>query len=276
MRSTWAISLAVLAACGGGDDGNTTPNDGGGGGGDSSPAIDAPVDAAPPNTAHRGLAQAARIGDMTNGTISAGFYDVPTDAPGCTWTYDGSCSLQSCETDAGLVAASAGELTFTVDGSATMVSPTGDAYSPSQIANLVDGASVTIAAAGATVPAFTTSALVMPATLTVSAPANNGTIDRTMPLTASWTATSGMVYVNISQTSNGGPYPASYARTIRCDVDAQAGSVAIPTSLLSGLATGMNANLYVAASAAQTLDAGAYEVTGRLLAIDAVRAMTVE
>jgi hypothetical protein len=280
MRSLWAVLVLTVAACGGGGGSGTTDgggggDDDGGGGSDSAPIPDAPVDAAPPNTAHRGLAQATRIGAATSATVSIGFYDTPSDAPGCTWTYIGSCSLEACETDAGLVAASAGAVTYTADATPSTYTPTGATYMTAGLANVGEGSSITISAEGDTVPAFTTAALTMPAPLEVSAPVDNGTIDRTQPLTAAWTPVAGNVYFNISQQFNDGPYPSSYARTIRCEVDAQDGTVDVPTSLLAGLAPG-SVNVSVCASATDIVEAGAYEVTGRLLAVDGTRQMTVE
>jgi hypothetical protein len=83
--------------------------------------------------------------------------------------------------------------------------------------------------------------------------------------------TAGQAYLNISQTQNSGPYPASYEHTIRCDVPATTGTHDIPAELLAGLDAGVKANFVAAASVIEPQDVGDYELTFRLIALDAVR-----
>lgn len=267
---TRAFVLLALVGCG--NDG-ATPSDGRTA--DEQPP-DAPIDAKPPNTTHRGLIQGVRLGASTS-PPGIGFYEVPSTAAGCTWTYAGGCSLQSCEQTAGHVAVSAGDITYTVGTASATFMPDGSArYTGTPPAPLASGTTVTASAAGAAVPAFTTGTLVTPDPITVTAPASDAVIMRVQPLTVSWTPTAGQVYVNISQTQNGGPYPATYARTIRCDVAASLGTIDLPTELLAGLEAGMQANFVAAAMVTESQDAGDYEVTFRVLVADMLRQLPVE
>jgi hypothetical protein len=269
------VALVVCVACG--DDGGSSRRDGGDGDAvHDGAAVDTAIDAKPPNETQRGLVQLARVG-ASNGSITAGFYSTPQGATGCTWTYAGVCSLHACDMTSGLVADSAGDVTVTVDGTATTVTRNVADYTVTgQPAPLTMGSTVTMAGSGDTVPAFSSGSLAVPEALTVSGPAGGGTIDRTQTLTATWTPAPGRAYVNISQGPSNGPYPASYLRTIRCDVDAQAGTVDIAPSLLAGLEAGVNVNFTVAANASEVQDVGAWEVTTRVLALDATRMMGVQ
>jgi hypothetical protein len=268
---THALVMLALAGCS--DDGGGTRSDASTV--DEARPVDAAVDARPPNTTHRGLVQAVRIGANTSPT-SIGFYDVPTTATGCTWMYSGGCSMQNCPAGAGLVAASAGNVTVTVGTTPTTVSPTGAMYPPATPSPITPGTTVQMAAAGATVPAFTSMTLTTPEPLTVTAPADNAAVMRTEPLTVTWTAGTGDAYVNLSQTQSGGPYPATYVHTIRCDVQASAGTFQIPTDLMGALDGGAQANVVVAGTAGQTQDVGDYEVTTRVIVLDVIRMVSVQ
>ncbi len=277
MRVSLLLTVAALGGPACGDDGGSLRHDAGDSADhDAAVDIDAPVDAKPPNLTHRGLVQLARVGS-TNGSISIGFYETPQDAPGCTWTYAGACSLQACEPTSGLVADSAGDVTVTVDGMATTVSPNAATYQTAgQPAPLTTGSSVTMTAAGDTVPAFSSPTLIVPAALEVLTPISGTGFDRTQTLTASWTPVAGRAYINVSQTGNSGPYPASYLRTIRCDVDAQLGTVDITPSLLGAFTADVNAYVTVAANVTETQDVGVYEVQSRVLSLDMVRMLGVQ
>jgi hypothetical protein len=211
--------------------------------------------------------------------ISAGFYDVPTSAQGCTWTYAGSCSLALCDANAGLVAASAGVITFTVGTTSATVTPSGTGTYPSTAppSPLTPGTTAQVSAAGATVPAFTSGSLTMPAPLQVTSPADGATINTTQPFTFTWAPVAGDAYINLSQDPTSAPYPSGNTRTIRCEVPAQDGMVTIAVELVGQLVAGTN-NVTATASAlaAETQDVGNYEVTVRLIALDASRRLNVQ
>jgi hypothetical protein len=260
-----------IAACGGsGDkpiDGNSAI--------DTPDEHDAAIDARPPNTTHRGLVQFTRI-NGTTGPSSIGFYEVPDGAPGCTWTFEGACSLQLCEDGNGLAAVSAGDVTITVNGTAMMSTPSGAVY-PSVSLTGSAGMTMSATAVGATVPAFTSSTITLVDQLTDIVPANMTSVDHTLPLAVAWTAAPGRFYVNISQTPNTGPFPSGFRTTIRCEGDAQSGSVTIPASIMGGLSPAMmNPSFSVANMAATTLDAGDYEVTVRALALQMSSRLVVQ
>ncbi len=265
------LVLFVMTACGGG-------------GMDMEPTSDATsrddargpgVDAPPPNTSHRGLVQVARLDTGTQ--ISVGFYRVPDGSAGCTWTFLGACSLAVCADDAGLVAASAGTVTFSLDATTKTVTPDADGRYPPASAAAAPGTSVQASAAGAAdVPSFTSSSLVLPEPLAVSAPANGGVLTRSDPLTVTWTPVPGEAYVTVSQAQIASPFPASHARTIRCDVSSQTGSLVVPVELLAALQPGIDASITVAAQATERRDAGPYEVQTRLLALDSTRRLSVQ
>jgi hypothetical protein len=115
----------------------------------------------------------------------------------------------------------------------------------------------------------------MPASVAVTAPANSTMISRAAAMTATWTAGTGDVYVNLSQTQNSGTFPASHARTIRCTFPSQDGMGTVPAELVSQLETGMSVQLYVAGLAVTTVIAGAYEIDVRAIALDSVRQLSV-
>ena len=136
------------------------------------------IDAKPPNTTHRGLVQAARIG--TSSQLAVGFYHVTDGAAGCTWTFAGGCSLAHCPTGSGLAATSAGAVTYTIGSATQTMSPTAtNAYGAANAPTIATGSAVMASAAGsADIPAFTSSMLVMPEALTVMAPAHNSPISQ--------------------------------------------------------------------------------------------------
>jgi hypothetical protein len=59
-------------------------------------------------------------------------------------------------------------------------------------------------------------------------------------------------------------------------VDAQLGTLEVAATLTSQLVVGMPVNVVVAAAAQDSVTAGAYQVTGRVLALDAARQLTVQ
>ncbi len=263
----YAPLVFVIAACGGGDDAPTNPGDGGTN--DASP--DAPPDARVPITSHRGLVQAVTIANSNN--VAAGFYETPTSAAGCTWTYSGACSLATC-VGSGIVAADAGVITATIGTSMVTLTPTNAQYNQTA-APLTPGATIQVSAAGATVPAFTAGPVTMPSTVAVSAPTTGSMMSKASPLTVTWTAGTGNVYVNLSQTTNGGPYPASHARTIRCTFPSQDGTATVPADIVGGLEAGMAVQLVVAGLDVMTVISGAYEIELRAIALDSVRQLNV-
>ncbi|MGE0551705.1 MAG: hypothetical protein AB7O24_16365 [Kofleriaceae bacterium] len=258
---------------------------GGNGGGGSDPA-DAALDSAldsmpvivPPNTTRLGTVQAVHF-TSGNSQAQAGFYEEPVDGPGCTWTYAGRCSLAVCDSNAGLIATSAGNIAFTIgSGSVTLVPDELARYTPSAaVPPIPPGTSVSVSSAGAAVGGFG-AALIMPTPLDVTAPQNNATVDRSQPLAFSWSATQGLAYVNLSQTSvPDAPYPSIYVRTIRCEFPAELGAGNVPSELMSQLEPGTsNLIAYATALVVQAITAGDYAVKVRLLAIDTTMQLSVQ
>jgi hypothetical protein len=267
-----SLLLLSLAACGGGGNQQMGQTDSGV---DDNEPVDMAIDAKPANVTHLGTVQAARIGTGTS-TTSIGFYDVPSTAPGCTWTYAGSCSLQTCAASSGLVADSAGAVTLTVGTTPMTSTPNGTTYPGVVLPALDPGTSVSASAAGGTVPAFTSASLVVPAALAGVQPPDSTLIMKSQPLTVTWTPVAGSYYVNISQQTIASPYPASFAQTLRCIGSAQLGSVVIDPTLLAGFDTSMQANLYAGALASDDVTAGDYDVTVRVLIVDMIRKVSFQ
>lgn len=274
MVRTHMLALLMVAACGG-DDSSVVRD--GGNDTDAHPP-DAPVDAPPPITTHRGLVQVVSIAGG-NASVTAGFFSTPAGAPGCTWTFDGACSLAVCDVNAGLVAQSAGTLSIAIDGG-TPVTVTVDGsnrYAYQSLGAVPAGALIAVSAPGGSVGAFTATPLAMPTPLAVSAPVANATVDRSQPLVFTWTAAAGGAYLNLSQESDpNSPYPATYRRTVRCDLaSAQTGTATVPASMMSAFAPGM-VLATLAGAALDTRVVGEYDVAVRLIAVDSVRMLTLQ
>lgn len=267
------MSALTFAGCGGGGGTVSDPPD--------AAVVDGPLDGTPvivpPNTSRIGTVQGVYLGSGTS-QAQAGFYEEPMGAPGCAWSYGGGCTLTVCNSDAGLVATSAGDIVFTTAGGSVTVVPDGSAsYSASgPVPAMAPGTSVMVSGAGGAVPAFTSVPLVMPAPVSVTAPENHATISRAQPLMISWTATQGLAYVNVSQAPMpDAPYPAVYQRTIRCELPADQGGGEVPADFMNQLEPG-NIAVSVTGLAVETVAAGDYAVKVRLLALDVTRQLTVE
>jgi hypothetical protein len=267
MRSSRYLVLALAIGCG--DDGAMT--------GDAGSDSESVADARGPNTTRRGLVQGI-YSSSGSSVLAAGFYDVAEGAPGCTWSFVGTCSLAVCEMTSGLVAVSAGTITFTIADTPTQVTPdSANAYPSTSVASMPPGTSAMATAAGATVPSFTSAALVMPSPLTVTAPQNNAVVDRSQPLPITWTPAPGFVYVNISQTYvQSLPFPQGQLRTIRCDYGGPEGAGIVPIDLIGQLEPNMQASITVTSTASQNLTAGDFDVIVRLVAYDMTRALAIQ
>jgi hypothetical protein len=265
----FAAWLALLSSCG--NDGPTTTE---ADGGIRDASIDAPADAPPPNTTHRGLVQAVHF-PAANPQLGGGFYEAPSSAPGCRWTFAGPCSMAACEADAGLVAVSAGTLTATFDQTIVTLTPNAMArYATADtLPALPPGTMMTVSAEGSTVAAFSSPALTMPALIEVATPTTTLLL-RNQPLSVRWTAVAGSGYINISQNVAGIPYPEGF-RTLRCEVDASTGGVDVPVELLEQLEAG-TATFTISAMDKYTQDVGGYEVTVRLVALSELLTVPVE
>lgn len=266
--------VVVLCAIGCGDRSSTTPPHDGdldAGGSDADP-----IDAVVPNVTHHGIVQGVHFASGTS-QLSAGFYDTPTGAPGCSWTFAGACSIAICPSTAGLVGVSAGAIAITIDQAGTTLAPDASSEYPFQSGRpLPPGTTVAFAAEGGIVGAFSTRTFVMPAPLVVTAPADAGTIDRTQPLSIAWTATAGRVFVGISQNLLGSPFPATFERAIRCNLDAAVGAAEIPIVIVEQLAAGEMASVIVAAQDQTSYEVGVHEVNARLLAVEAPLTLSVQ
>jgi hypothetical protein len=204
------LCLLGIASCGG-SSGSTTPST------EAGTAVDGAVDSAVSSDAQGSNGDAG--GSSKEGIIvlsswdytlsstqkvgmaaSAGFLDYEGAAlasPACPKTTDGACAIEDCPaSDAGLPlptsTASAGTLQITGGTMPVSLVPSGTSYPPVQGTSRLwnGGESIHVTAAGAEVPAFDIG-LTAPSYVTVTAPAwpalgSNLTIDRTQPLTLSW------------------------------------------------------------------------------------------
>lgn len=268
------VVLAVaLAGCG--DDGGGARDAASDDAAVDGPADDATGDAPSPPKA-LGMVAAARLPfPDARLQLLAGFVRVPDGAPGCATTTSGACTLTTCPEDAGVIAASAGDITFQVSAQTYVLTPDGaNRYDQQLPAMMVTpGTPIGISAAGAEVPAFATAALIeLPLALQRTAPADDATFDRTQDLVIAWSATStGMARVTMGQTTFDSPYPYPYRTAISCQCPASEGSVTIPAGLLGAFAAGsVNASLLAIESS--NITAGDFEV--RLVVATASTAWT--
>lgn len=174
-------------------------------------------------------------GTVHGATVSAGFWHGFAD---CIITTDGSCEIFEC-TSFATTFASAGTVHITGGDRNVDLSPNANNVylgDYAQLSVFSTGQTLTIAADGAEVPAFSDS-LVAPALITLTAPTLAGTsvtIPTTTPWSLSWTGGStGDVVVSLSSGLSG-VYVA-----VQCAWPSSMGAATVPVSTLSYLQGGM-------------------------------------
>src|SRR5579859_1217871 len=189
--------------------------------------------------------------EIAGGDFVGAFYGSQLHAaPGCTSsaTDGGACVVTTCAAN---VASDAGAVALVTAGALTV---TGGAFGDAGIAigpdslgsylynttgpMFVAGDTLTVAAAGATVPAFPAQTLTTPGPITLTAPVADGgtmTIPSASDLTVTWTGgtTGNRVVVDLAAFFTSG----ASAGTV-CAWDATAGTGTIPAAQLAPLASG--------------------------------------
>ncbi len=222
-----------------------------GGGGDDGPAPDAAV------AAHTGSVFIQSYDGMNvpgtptrGGQVSAGFYTAPATCT--TMQTIGPCTVRSCPAGSSQGAFSAG--TISISGAAKPLSlvPGADkVYTPqtSTTPLFAGGETITFAATGADVPAFTLS-VTAPTKGTITAPAKPAAgallgITRAQDFSVSWNGGgSGTIQVFLTGPGN---QPALF-----CTYPASAGSGKVPTAALMTMAAGMGSFAMSTISEAQS------------------------
>lgn len=224
----WVL-FVLVAACGGDDSGGG----GGGGGGDGGGS-----------PTHVGFVSIQSYDAMNTpqtptrgGTASAGFY---TSGNYCTTTQTiGACDVATCTTTAP-PAASAGAITITGAAQPITLTPAADhtyATFMAQSPLFAGGETITFAAAGADVPAFSAT-ITMPGKATITSPAKPTPqspyldINRTLDLTVKWTG-GGTGKVQVALNSQ------SADKRLFCRFDAGAGTGTIQAAALATLDAGL-------------------------------------
>jgi hypothetical protein len=199
----------------------------------------------------RGLVNIINSATATT-NVSAHFWSFPAGA--CTITDFGSCTVTSCtagtvlgpELDGGTITLGGGTQaeSLVFNGAAyrlTSPLPAGTPTWPS-------GATATINAAGATVPAFNTLVTMPVAITTLTAPGLTGTITRNQDIAVAWSGGSAQILVEIVGSAGVGP-------SLQCSFPAAAQSGTIPQAALAAMPTGSYA-LEVFAADVQTVAIG--------------------
>ncbi|HWZ90922.1 MAG TPA: hypothetical protein VNW92_18805 [Polyangiaceae bacterium] len=247
-------SDAASGASGGGSAGASGSAGGSSGAGGESGAPGSVGAGSAPKAGYIGVvSQATATATVFNNFVSAGFNDGPgsTFPKGCERQVVGKCGVVLCDfTNGGDqlpapgAAVSAG--TITIGGTAPTFSVAYDAGTqlygttpavPKDRLLFAGGETITFAAAGADVPAFSAS-LVAPAPLTVTSPAlpsGGFSLDTSKDLVFEWTGTStGLLTFNVrTVTVNGATAVAS--TFVSCQFETSALTGTIPTALLQKL-----------------------------------------
>ncbi|MEO6951929.1 MAG: hypothetical protein ABI321_08955 [Polyangia bacterium] len=262
MTKAWVMGglMALAAGCGGGkiggvvavvDGGETTTDDL-----RSATKVDAstPTDASTPGPSKFGdiLLNADTYGSFADTSI-LGFFDVtqPSTADagtsGCTFSTVGACSVVLCTgTPSGggpaPVPESAGTLTVTGDKTYAVVPTAMFDYSlDDTVAGWAPGGTITVSAAGSTVPAFLTT-VTAPAVVKIGAPtlSTSGAapvFSRSSNLGLAWTGGTG---AQLSMSL----FNAAGTASLTCTFDAGTGSASIPSSALSMLPASTGYSFY--------------------------------
>lgn len=263
MMAIVALIAAAVFACGDSDDDASTMGSGGssadGGGG---------------NATGGGTGRGRGTVTLSNGSnqhsYSAVFSATQDGAPPCTSTPEGACNILVCGTDGSGGAGGmpepptpphAGDVTISVGGTTLTLTPDADGAYTAGVGTgslLMGGETITVAAAGDTVPAFTGD-VTAPSVVTVTEPdfdmMGAVTIDRAADLNVVWTdGATGDVFVVVSAT---GPM---YTQ-VGCTFPASAGAGTVPAATLSALPSSPNGIFAVSANGSAEVTAGDFDVS---------------
>ncbi|HTR54441.1 MAG TPA: hypothetical protein VMJ10_27300, partial [Kofleriaceae bacterium] len=187
-----------------------------------------------------------------------------TSAAFATFTYsgstrdDGPCHI-TLRTSGTVSRVSAGAITISYGTSGTYtLNPSSQDLYADQFPGFRFAANdtISISAAGATVPAFSKS-IVFPAAVSVTSPTSLATLSKS-GFSATWTNTSSMVHIVINQ------YPDSiHSTSIDCTFAGDSGGGAVPATALSDLlvASSGSTSVLIASSTTATGTAGTYPLT---------------
>jgi hypothetical protein len=178
-----------------------------------------------------GLAESQSGGGSA--TETAVFQDLTGTNDACARTVFGTCHLSICDFTSSPPDESAGDITFS-DGASISLTTSFDGRSYLAMQNRLawsPGSTITISAAGGTVPAFSAT-LGLAAPPTFSAPPPGTTIDRASDLPVSWQVTGdGNVFFVLSTGT-------ARSWDLSCVFPAAAGAAVVPASLLAQLPAG--------------------------------------
>lgn len=268
------VLIPVLAACGSGT------ADGGDGGTPGTDAGNNPGSAQRGNVVISQTVIAVGPTTITTAVHAASFGTGPGGS--CTEQTSGTCVVRRCPSSAGdagtTAGSSAGAITFTGGAGApiTIMPGANGVYAANTMmaARWRAGETVTVRAAGATVPAFE-AMLAFPASITVTEPAVSPLamlrVPRATPLTTRWTAmgTAGEVNVSVVSTAM------NTVTLATCTYPISAGMAVIPSAVLGNLVAGTG-SFSVTATAATTVTAGGWSVAVAANATGAAALAVVE
>jgi hypothetical protein len=283
-----AASL-VLVAVGCDDDETTTPtptttsgttSSGGGGSGGSSTGVGGDVggggvggNVGGGGSGKFGMVSGVQLAQSS--TVSAFFVETvgDTGSSNCTETTHGPCTVDDCTLGGGgggtggggaggaPAAPNAGDITLTGGARDVTLSPLTDGTYGLDTAPtnplFVGGESITMAGAGADVPAFS-QAVTAPSPIDLTAPVfatNNLTVDTASDLVLTWTGgTTGTTSLRLTGSD------ASSSVTVVCEFDASAGTGTAPTAALSPLQGLSNGTASINNLGTDTISAGDWQV----------------
>ncbi len=219
---------------------------------DGGPSEGGPADATPPvgDAGAFGFIELSQVA-VGGGQFVAAFYTTPLEpAPGCSYAVadGGPCLVTTCPSitpnDAGPVSlVTAGALTVTGGAFGDAGIDLGPDTLGSYLYNTVGpmfapGDTITVSAAGATVPAFAAQSLVAPGPITLTSPTSDGgtfAIDTSKDLTVSWTGGSSGDHVFLGLNAF---FTSGASATALCSWDATLGQGTVPQGALAPLAAG--------------------------------------
>jgi hypothetical protein len=201
------------------------------------------------------------------GTVLGSFYDATSGR--CARSRVGPCEATVCTSTLGGQGDSAGNLTITGGAQPVTITPMGGVYSAGPLANpWPSGTVLGVAAAGATVPSFSTSVKMPGGPIQITGPALAAptgpqlTFARGSDVTFTFTGgTDGQLELSLTSSAN------SYA-LLKCGFAAAAGSGTVPAAALALLPSGL-ASLTAESVDRKVLSAGDYliDVTAEYVAM---------
>jgi hypothetical protein len=208
--------------------------------------------------------------DYCSATASAGFASVTGGNTGCTMSTQGGCTVTSCTpTDAGSqnpVAQSAGDITITGTDAGTITLTYDGGYNVFLAMNAIwtGGDTLTAAAAGADVAAFSGKTVTAPNTISVTAPTctlgaggfDCGTVDRSTNYMVTWTGGASTTVVTSMVSSKAGA-----VTSISCKFTSSPGTVpAAALGMLGKTSDGFTTTLTVTAQNTNSFTSGGFSI----------------